>query len=425
MIYLLSFTASYGGTFWYADSVKSLNEVKFTAYPFGGELFLQLRDYRPYAPASLHGDTYSLNVFRFYVRRNFGNLSLSIGDEPLAFGRGLSLFLSDDDKALLEATLRGVHLGYSFFRAYAGVKRRWIYYSSDRDTLLLGGLYATPTFGPVELGLNLSLYDLYGRNEGTGLLPGGYVNFPLGPFSFYLEGAYRYGYDINTYGRNDGYGIYGNAEYTTGPLVLGAELKDYYRVFQEFNLPSPANGYGLLPTGGRDEMGGNVYLSYSTFSTELGRSYNHDGNIVMKYYAASYYRDIGQFTVKVGSHHLDWGKNLNERQAFLEVKYNAPFGVIAYGEYRRRPYKEEWEDQPYVSLTFIYGGLTVAISGRYYALSRKADRVIEFSYDNFSFLRVYTSYGSFSGDVVCSAGVCRYEPPFTGIKLGLNLYLTM
>ncbi len=424
MIHLLAFSASYGGTFWYADSVKSLNEVKVTAYPYGWEVFLHLRDYRPYAPAQLHGDTYALNAFRFYVRRSFGGLGVSVGDEPLTFGRGLSLFLADDEKALLEATLRGIHLNYSFLRAYAGLKRRWIYYSSDRDTLLLAGLSLTPGLPFGEAGLNLSLYDAYGRREGYGVLPGAYATLPLGPVALYLEGAYRYGYDLATYGRNYGYALYGNLEYARENLVLGAEAKDYYRIYEEFNLPTPANGYGLLPTEGRDEMGGNVYLSYTTLSLELGRSYSHDGELVMKYYAASYYRDVGPFTLKVGSHHLDWEGNLNERQAFLEVKYNAPLGVVAYAEYRRRLPHGEWEDQPYASLTFIYGGLTLSLSGRYYALSKKTDRVLEVSYDNFSFLRVFASYGSFSGDVVCSSGVCRYEPPFTGVKVGLNLYLT-
>ncbi len=425
MIHLLAFSASYGGTFWYADSVKSLNELKLSAYPYGWELFLHLRDYRPYAPAQLHGDTYRLSAFRFYVRRGFGNLNLSLGDEPLTFGRGLSLFLADDEKALLEATLRGAHLSHSFLRAYAGLKRRWIYYSSDRDTLLLAGLSLTPTLSSAEMGLNLSYYDAYNRRDGHGILPGAYVSLPLGPTSLYLEGAYRYGYDLATYGQNYGYALYGNVEYARGKAVLGVELKDYYRIYEEFNLPTPANGYGLLPTEGRDEIGGNLYLSYSTFSLELGRSYDHAGGMVMKYYAASYYRDVASFTVKVGSHHLDWEGNLHERLAFLEVKYNAPLGVIAYAEYRSRLPHGEWENQPYASLTFIYGGLTLSVSGRYYALSKKTDRVLEVSYDNFSFLRVFASYGSFSGDVVCSSGVCRYEPPFTGIKGGLNLYFTL
>ena len=425
MIHLLAFSVSYGGTVWYADSVKSLNDLKLSAYPYGWETFLQLRDYRPYAPAQVHGDTYRLSAFRFYVRRDFGKLNLSIGDEPLTFGRGLSVFLADDEKALLEATLRGIHLRYSFLRAYAGLKRRWIYYSSDRDTLLLAGLSLTSAATFAEMGLNLSYYDAYQRSDGSGFLPGAYLSLPVGPIGLYLEGAYRYGYDLATYGRNYGYALYGNLEYAKERVVLGVEVKDYYRIYEEFNLPTPANGYGLLPTEGRDEIGGNAYLSYSTFSVELGRSYSHGGDLVMKYYAASYYRDVGPFTVKVGSHHLDWEGNLHERQAFLEVKYNAPLGVIAYVEYRGRLPHEEWEDQPYASLTFIYGGLNVALSGRYYSLSGKTDRVLEVSYDNFSFLRIFASYGSFSGDVVCSSGVCRYEPPFTGIKGGINLYFTL
>ncbi|NPB04143.1 MAG: hypothetical protein GXO39_07010 [Thermotogae bacterium] len=414
---------SFGGTVWYADSLKSLAELKADARWRTYSLFLQLRDYRPYSPTSIHGDTYRLNLYRFLLRYNVRDLFISVGDEPLTFGRGLSLYLADDEKALLEASLRGLHIGASLFRLYAGLKRRWIYYRSDGDTLLLAGGYLTPSFGPFNVGLNLSYYILPNRREGRGALSGGYISAALKNVNLHVEGAYRKGYDLFTYGQGDGYAIYSDISLGIGTDgSVGIELKDYYRIGQEFNLPAPANGYGLLPSDGRDERGVGFYFVWGTFNLELTRSYSHDGRFLMKYYALSYYRNIGSFTPKFGAHHMDWSSNLNERVAFLELKYNSMLGVILYGEYRARLLKTEWENQPMFSISLINGGMTVSLSLRRYFVQGKTDRVLEFSWDNFTFLRLFLSYGSFSGDVVCSSGVCRYEPPFTGFKLGLNLY---
>ena len=428
---MIPWSFSYAGSVWYSDSFQTLGDLKLTAYPSNVQIHLHIRDYRPYiTPALDYGETYRLALFRGYMRYSRGGFYASLGDDAITFGRGLSIFLADDEKALLEATLRGVRVRYSPFELFAGLKRRWIYYVSDGDTTLLGGFAVEPAFGSTNLGLTYLRYALYNGEDKDGNLFGFYSGFRISPFNLYFEGAYREGYDVYTFSRNSGYALYSNLEVLVGSFVAGVELKDYDRISQRFNLPSPANGYGLLPSDGRDEVGGSFYASYGTFNLELSRAYSHGdgtylGKGIMEYYSLSYYRNFGNLTPKLGAHHMDWGKNLNERLGFLEVKYNSSPGLILKLEDRLRLIKtpeEEWEHQPYASLSLIYGNFTLSLSYRRYTLSGKSDRVAEFIYDSFSFLRLYVSYGRFSGDIVCSSGVCRYEPPFEGLKASVSVY---
>ncbi|MEO0138572.1 MAG: DUF6029 family protein [candidate division WOR-3 bacterium] len=398
---------------WLSDSVRNLGKILFD-YNYGSfGLSCEIRDYR--TPSPIYGDTYKLNLFKLSAKYFGGDWEMHLGDNNITAGRGLSVFLSYDDRALLESFLRGAYFRWRFLNLYGGLKRKWIYFQGDSDTTYIGGV----NFDFKTLGINGIRYFI---NSKGGYLISGNLNASLGLLKAYLEGAYRFGYDPTVFAEDTGYGIFGNLTFSYGDLSLSLEGKNYKRLYVGFNIPAPANGYGLLPTNARYERGGSVYLYYKTLYAEFSRGLSTlNGEKVMDFIKLQYYTNVLNdfITLKVSAHRLYWFQNLDEYLAFWEIKTKTEPSFIGYLEYRKRK-----GDEPFASFSILYKGITLGISGRYYKFQKKRDYLLGIAYDNYRFLRLSLSYGSFSGDIVCSSGVCRYEPPFKGFKGEIQVSIT-
>ncbi len=408
MIFLLAFVSvSMDDALWISDAyVRNLANLQAQYASGNVQILLHLRDYRPGDTLSTLGQPYRFNLFRGLLRYDAGRWNLSLGDNDMVFGRGLSLFLSTDEKALLESYLRGLDLAYGSFHLYGGYKRRFIYYSGDSIMQYLAGAYV----GGEVVGLNLLYYaDTAMRG---GVATSAYLQRETDGYSIYLEGALRRGYDARVFSENWGYGLYGSFSLYLSSFTLSLELKDYRRLFQYFNLPAPANDYGVLSSEGRDEMGYSASVEGSHFRVSLAQDWGSGMVNLLTYYGFTYY-STGIFSYKLSIHGLNWLHNLNETVSSLEIKYSPSWGIIFDMEYRER----DGEAQPYASIAFLLGGWTLSASSRYYATSTNLDYLLSLRYDDMRNFFVEASYGAFSGDIVCSSGICRYEPEFRGLKL--------
>ncbi len=389
----MSFFFSISNNLWLSDSLRNFisligqfNYVDISSY-------IELRDYR--SPSIIYGQNYNLSIFRGYLKYKF----LTIGDNTISFGRGLSLFLSYDEKAILESFLRGINLNYYYLSIYGGIKRRWIYYTSDTDTTYILGSYFQYKF----FGFN----GLYYKSNDYGFLGSFYIELPF----LFLELAYRNGYDIFTFSNNEGYGLFLSINFWNFKL----DYNYYDKLFQKFNIPATVNSYGLLASSGRDEMGFSISYSQKSLLLEVAKSYDKSLNRnLLDFYSASFYSNL-ILDYKIRFYRLfSLNQNLDDYNANFEFKYKGILGLL---EYRNR----KSESQPFFSIGFIYKYLTTSFNYRMYLNSDKYDYFFEIKFDNTKGILISFGYGSFSGDIVCSSGICRYEPPFEGLRSTLSL----
>ncbi len=408
MIYLLAFlSVGVDEALWISDAyVRNLVNLRVQYASGNVRTLLHLRDYRPGDTMSTLGQEYRFNIFRGLLGYDSDRWHVSIGDNDVVFGRGLSLFLSTDEEALLESYLRGVDFAYGSVHLYGGYKRRFIYYSGDSVGQYLAGMYVSGE----AAGVNLLYYSDTAMRGGFST--SAYLQAGSGAFSLYVEGALRRGYDVRVFSENWGYGLYGSFSLYLSTFSLSLEFKDYRRLFQYFNLPAPANDYGILSSEGRDEMGYSVSIEGNRFRFSLAQDWGGGMLNILTYYGFTYY-STGVFSYKLSIHGLDWLHNLNETVSSLEIKYSPSWGIIFDMEYRER----DGESQPYASIAFIVNGWTLSASSRYYASSTNLDYLLSLRYDDMRNFFVEVGYGAFSGDIVCSSGICRYEPAFRGLKL--------
>ena len=402
-------SVNFENTLWLSDAFRNLNNTTIQTEFANGEMLLHFRDYRFDDTTSLYGEAYRFNLFRGLIRLSWGKWNLWAGDNDAIFGRGLSLFLSTDDKALLESYLRGAKLDYGDMALYAGFKRKFVYYTGDKYPQYLMGFYVEKEL----IGFNGTMYS--DTAEHRGFLGSTHIEKDFESISFYAEGAYRYGEDIFTLSQNYGYGLFLSISYFAKEISFNIEAKDYYRLYQGFNLPAPANEYGILSSNGRYERGLTLSLEGRRFRASLTHEMDRQFDRLLEYYSLTAY-SVGILSWKVSAHRLWWRGNMDDYVAFSEIKYSPSWGVILYGEYRNR----KGEHQPMLSLTFINGGANLTLLSRYYSFSKRWDYSITMRYDNLNDFYLEVSYGRFSGDIVCSSGICRYEPPFEGLRISAS-----
>lgn len=385
----MTFFISIGNNFWFSDSIRNFFSLN-TSFNFKDiQSYVELRDYK--SPSGIYGQNYNFNIFRAYLKYRF----LTIGDNAISFGRGLSLFLSYDEKAILESYLRGITLDFDKVSIYGGIKRKWLYYTSDKDTTYILGSYFQYRF----FGLN----SLYYKNQDYGLLASSYLDFS----NFYIEIAYRNGYDVFTFSNNEGYGVFSSISF----FGIKLEYCYYDRIYEGFNLPATINSYGLLSSFARSETGLSLSYAYKNFLAEISRTYNTNlSRNLLNYYNISFYNEFS----KIRAYRIfSINQNLDDYVLSLDLKIK---GLVSLIEYRNR----KGEVQPFISMGYIYKLINVSTNYRRFLNSDKFDYFFELKYDNARNIVISIGYGEFSGDIVCSSGICRYEPPFKGLKSSIN-----
>ncbi|MCS7244828.1 MAG: hypothetical protein N2504_01780 [candidate division WOR-3 bacterium] len=383
------FFISIGNNFWFSDSIRNFFSLNTNLNFKDIQGYVELRDYR--SPSIIYGQNYNFNIFRAYLKYKL----LTIGDNTISFGRGLSLFLSYDEKAILESYLRGIVLEFNKISIYGGIKRKWLYYSSDNDTTYILGSYFQYRF----FGVN----GLYYKNQDYGFLTSSYLDFS----NFYVEIAYRNGYDIFTFSNNEGYGLFSSISF----FGIKLEYCYYDKIYESFNLPATINSYGLLSSSARNETGLSLSYAYKNFLAEISRTYDIKwSKNLLNYYNISFYNEFS----KIRAYRVfSINQNLDDYVLSLDLKIKSLMGAI---EYRNR----KNEAQPFISVGYIYEFLNIAVNYRRFFNSNKFDYFFELKYDNTKNMIISIGYGEFSGDIVCSSGICRYEPPFKGLKSSIN-----
>jgi hypothetical protein len=430
---------------------------------------------------SLSSEKFLLKTNLFYWRRSLeakeqlkyldyafsyedGWLELLLGRYYATFGKGLCLnqYLDEDfkvDNSILG--FKGVlkhPLG--FLTVVLGEMRNIFFeeeeYLIKNDTTdQLRGIDYETQFILNKLKVNLGArYVRFHRK--TDLVPraftelmGTNLEVNIGPYQGYLE----YGYLLGSYpvigGRLTGSGLLFTSTLTFSGLGLNFQFINYDSLgfgghgFRYNELPSPVAS-GLSINRGTDEVGYNLSVNYAPLDNLLielqtGRIYNSkkDQEILEGIGSLTLYLrenlELGLKFVRARKVRIELPAiTKTELKPKLEINYNLEKYFWGF-EYEHNFVSQDTSDyyEPKALISLGKPGrfeIGLSLTGR----SRVPDWLmgklgperlffnLEFSYDLSENHNLRIKIGEEIGGIVCSGGVCRFEEPFSGIKITLN-----
>jgi hypothetical protein len=403
-------------------------------------------------------------LVRRYAEYHDELLGMRAGTYYATFGRGLVLRAMEDVDVRVDRDIDGIYgsidwkklhgqavLGHP--RSDRSSKRTNVLAGGDAEVEALPGLFLGGAYIRKDAQNDAAAEDLdqLGR-PALEECAGGRVNWVHGLLDVYLEGAKRMpraaddphgGWTWTS--AEDGYAWYGSLNVgVTGYTVL-LEGKDYLRYDVDYATPPPVNQAGQPLNSAIDERGGAVLVtaspsddltieaagSYADGRDEPGKRSDTLGSIRKDWW--------GQGSLKVGG---EWIKEeeieshvLREHAGpILDVSYYVAeqASVILHGSlFSWTNHYRGTESQDYNEITT---DLTLSLGeSRSATLSviKATEEITEFAGDDMWTSVALTwgfghnhdlmiKFGQERGGIVCSSGICIYEPPFTGVRMVLS-----
>ncbi len=388
-----------------------------------------------------------------------GSWSLRLGSFQTSLGRGLLLYAGEEESALLDRFLYGGQvegdLGDWELQAFAGIPRSYVFYAPQhglQDRLAGGQL--SHRLGALTLGTAYLMESTvpHAREATLEWWPEGsrvshfvslFGHFQPGMWEVYLEGALRTGFYPALFTDTLGYGGYLYTGYTRGTWTLSLELEALQRFQHPYLLPPAVDHYGVYLTNGDHEQGLGITLSgrpaprteMTLHLSRLQGQYLHQDAWIQEAYAA--------LQSTLGSHNLhgsaDWIRFENawaaglyhRRELTLEMGWMAPvlhrYGLDLKYQHRRREDRENAGLLRYTDTDLTLGlsrypwvDLAVVWQRRFGDTTATWTRLDAFVHLGNRWDLALT-WGRQRQDLVCSGGVCRYEPEFDGLRAKLLL----
>ncbi|MFQ5906433.1 MAG: DUF6029 family protein [bacterium] len=413
-------------------------------------------------------------LYRRYVEYDSRRFGIRAGNYYVVFGRGLVLRAYEDDLIYLDRDIDGVKIRGSIdwgdIVLVSGRPRNTEFlqlaYSVVNDTtdilrgadlslhpfsfLTAGGSYVLLTRKDLFDPIVFRRTEVYGTNVGLNVWH----------IDLYGEAAKKWGWDPMLLSDGAGYGIYGSASLSFPGYGITAQFADYDSIglgdfSSRYNSPPVLNRYGQSINRGVDETGYQVEaylspieplvvdLSYSSLKTT--EPYYTLNDTLYQYFkegfAEAVYQRPGLFDLKAG---VDRTEQHGIVPGFVDFDELVPRFELTYYvlsahslglgfEYRAvscstslNPRVTEFRDSKvYVSYTFS-PLVTVTLTGEWRDEEVEEEqpgkewRAAQIDWDISQDHRLTVILGSEKGGLVCSGGVCRYEPSFDGIKAVLT-----
>jgi len=413
-------------------------------------------------------------LYRRYIEFDSDKFGIRAGNYYVMFGRGLVLRAYEDDLIYLDRDIDGVKIRGSIDWAdivlISGRPRNTEFlqlaYSVINDTtdILRGADLSLHPISFLAAGGNYvlltkkDLFDptVFRRTE----VYGGNLGLNVRNVEIYGEVAKKRGWDPMLLDETTGYGIYGSASISFPGYGIAFQFADYDSLgFGDFNSrynsPPVMNRYGQSINRGVDETGYQVeaYLSpieplvvdltYSDLKT-TEPYYTLNDTLYQHFkegFAEAVYQRSGLFDLKAG---VDRTEQHGIVPGFVDFDELVPRFEFTYYltsthsfglgfEHRAStcstsvdPRVIEFRDNKvYVSYTFS-PLVTVTLTGERRDKEVEEEqpgkewRAAQIDWDISQDHRLTVILGSEKGGLVCSGGVCRYEPSFDGVKAVLT-----
>jgi hypothetical protein len=401
--------------------------------------------YFDFGSAGLEIALYDPGALKLYQRRtqavkryfgwDMGPVEARLGTFHAAFGRGIVLNATTDEAVAADRFLDGVsvraEVGPLDGRFIAGTPRSYLYYNLADSTGNLRGVDVTLST-LADLGFSYVYLEkpLAGGISIVRKLGSLRLSKSIGPLELYVEGA-RIGDDP------EGTAVYGSASFFGPGFSVTGEYKYYDAFGYALSVPPTVNHYGTYLNQAQDEQGFEVSadvfpLDDLFLRADVSRSWASDkgpfqgGEMNEAYVEATYYFESLELTLDVD--YLDM-KHVTAIEPTERLEINphltallelpADMAVEAGVRARRREDDDivytdydlslTWFKFPWVDLSGAYEFRQGDLEGDW---SRVTVRLhLGGQYD------LEATYGSQRQDLVCSGGVCRFEPEFDGLRI--------
>lgn len=368
--------------------------------------------------------------------------SITVGNFYKIFGSGLVLAFYEDRELFIDKPADGIIFNFNFpvaegsalvtpvetkyyttmiYALEVHLKRLSFYYSrlNVDDTTYFSGM-------PYEEWVGSS-FSFVSNNWEVGIE---YVKrFIWGEYSP-IRGWYR--------GGENGYGVYGYFSFTHKNIGCYLDFKDYYKINGEFNLPPACTYTGESLNQGYDEKGGEIEINFS-FPSILHHTYNigytqdHDGKSFLKIIHTENKIDVNNWSLIFEVTFLNRNSlttllpGTDEKKVGLKIetcfKNISPVFYVNMGNITEGSIN-------YKDLELI-GDLGVkefifSIGFEHTTSVPIGENRTEWYWTGLQWQR-YPFYfslnvGIFRGKYTCKSGICRYEPPFRGIKAEISVF---
>jgi len=377
-----------------------------------------------------------------------GAFDVTLGSFYTTFGRGLLLNATEDEVVLLDRFIEGVNIEgrhpFGSFSLIFGQPKNYVFYElKDSLDLLEGGDLEIEVSPNISIGgsyLRMSTPSIFNTDSllSTDIF-GARLAANSGLFDLYSEFAFRKGWDSYVFEDTTGFAYYGALNIFWGSTVIRGEFKWYDTFGHSYALLPTANHYGANLNDGRDERGGyigiesplgdNIVLETGLASSNTSESGAFkNGKIEDKFLSMRYTFTEGMITLSYESILFRNALGLGiiyrrENNPVVDLVFNISdrLGVETRYSMRKREDENTYTDHdglltlsffPYIDLSFAYERRTGDIKDTW----RRAELMLKFNEN----IETEVIYGSQRSDLVCSGGVCRYEPAFDGLKLQVN-----
>jgi len=423
--------------------------------------------YQVVEPSNVNFNERREGFYRRYIEYNGERFGIRAGNYYAMFGRGLAFRAYEDDVVFLDRDMDGVKLrgstGWMDLVAISGRPRNTEFsqlsYSVVNDTTdqVRGGDVSFHPISFVTAGASyvlLTTKDLFNplvfRRTEVYAANG---SLSLANFDMYGEIAKKWGWDRLLLGQGTGYGIYGAASISLPGYGLTFQFADYDSIgiggfTYRYNNPPVLNRYGQSINRGLDENGYqveayaspiepiNLSVSYSDIETSDDTLSFKEIFAELKYERYGLAEVRAEFDLTEQHGIISGAANWEEQIPSMEgTYYITPVHSVGVGyEHRMVTYvtgtdtlgeELEFTDQRlHLSYTLApYGTVTLTGELRDKDVEHEPGREwrsIHVDWDVTQDHRLTMMLGSEKGGFVCSGGVCRYEPPFDGVKVLLT-----
>ncbi|HDK26546.1 MAG TPA: hypothetical protein ENG48_05605 [Candidatus Atribacteria bacterium] len=248
------------------------------------------------------------------------------------------------------------------------------------------------------------------------------------------------GCDPVLYKRKSGYGLYNSLSFYLSSFILNLRYAYYDSInFAGYNLPPTLSHKEILLSGGSGEKGFGASTYFSTEDFNIEFEYNHMKSLYSSKYYEEYvfYTEYTNNTISIiGKTGKEYEREIEpdipeirryfiELQTFMDIN---PLEEIFIYVSRNKEKNISTYFEFNGSLTLSHGNVSL-IPGLNYitqSLSRYENEniwpklTVRFKKENY-YIDLF--YGKEKGGLNCSGGICRFEPPFEGLRISFNFSL--
>ncbi len=383
-------------------------------------------------------------LYRYHLSYSSSSVEFTVGTFETTLGRGFLLYSGEDEVALLDRFLVGTSLELWAPRvrtlAFVGRPESYLFYerTNPEDDWLFGGeVEWTPSPAPTRVGLEAmgwaTRHPLTQDYVHTTFF-GGFLELQRGKMYLYTEGAFRKGYDPQLFSDTLGWAGYLHLGYQLARTSLHVEWTHLTLFGHPYMLPPALDHYGVYLTGGRKESGVAIEWNgrttqgwvWTLHASRLWGTFFQDPSEIVEVFGKLQKR-VGPVEVSAS---LDGVRFVNAVAAGIFDRTEWTPVLHAVGTLSRQwgwdvkyqPRKRRSQDKTYTDHDLTLGLSRFPWMDLAWTLQKRVgDSTGTWTrLDLFLHLgnrtEIEVTLGSQRKDLVCSGGVCRFEPEFRGVR---------